>query len=142
MPTWLSYEGDCHCGAAGFVYRTAIPPERWSVRACQCSFCRRHGALSTSDPRGTLTFVEHEPGALTRYRFALKTADFLICRHCGVYLGAMMHTESGSYGIANVLALPGLLDQLPDPQPMVYDREGQAGRQSRREERWTPIASR
>jgi len=61
-----SYEGRCHCGAIGFTYRTAMPGERWSIRTCQCTFCRLHDALSTSDPQGGLEFSIREPRQLQR----------------------------------------------------------------------------
>jgi hypothetical protein len=136
-----SHDGACHCRAIGFVYRTSLAPEVWPIRACQCTFCRIHAALSTSDPRGSLRFNEHVPGALNRYHFGRKTADFLVCRHCGGYVGAMMGSGSQAYGIINVRVLHSLLDRLPDAQPMVYEDEGLAMRLARRESRWTPIAS-
>jgi hypothetical protein len=135
-----SYEGVCHCRAIGFIYRTALAPEEWRVRACQCTFCRIHAALSTSDPRGSLRFVERVPAALNRYAFGRKTADFFVCRSCGAYIGATMWSGSKGFGIVNVRALHSLVDRLPEAQPMIYDDEGLAERLARRESRWTPIA--
>lgn len=129
----------CHCGAVGFAYRTGLAPEAWPIRACQCSFCRAHGALSTSDPEGLLQFVEHTPNKLHRYRFGQKTADFLLCRECGTYLGATMQSASGSFGIINVRVLHSVLNRLREPEPMHYDKEQSADRRMRREKRWTPI---
>lgn len=56
--TYRMFEGACHCGAIGYLYRTALDPERWNVRACQCSFCRAHAARTTSDPAGSVQFRE------------------------------------------------------------------------------------
>jgi hypothetical protein len=134
-----SYEGSCHCGAVGFVYGTALAPGDWSIRACQCSFCRAHAALSASDPAGSLEFVEHTPGAFQRYRFGRRTADFLLCRHCGVYVGAMMQSGSKRFGIINVRALQSLARELPEAKAMDYENEGTSERTTRRESRWTPI---
>lgn len=139
MGSSQSHEGVCHCRAIGFVYRTSLAPEAWSIRACQCTFCRIHAALSTSDPRGSLKFDELVPGALSRYQFGRKTADFLVCRHCGAYAGATMKSESKGFGIINVRLLHSLLDRLPKAQPMVYEDEEPAMRLARRESRWTPI---
>jgi hypothetical protein len=80
------------------------------------------------------------PGALNRYRFGQKTADFLLCRDCGVYLGATMRSDRGSFGIINVRVLHSMLDRLQEPDRMNYDNEGLVERQVRRESRWTPIA--
>lgn len=139
MPSSQSYQGVCHCGAIGFVYRSMIVPEEWPIRACQCTFCRVHAALSTSDPQGSLRFIEHLPAALSRYQFGRKTADFLICRMCGAYLGATMESQSKGFGIINVRALHALFERFPKPQPMVYEAEGLAERLARRESRWTPL---
>jgi hypothetical protein len=80
------------------------------------------------------------PGALNRYQFGQKTADFLLCRSCGVYLGAVMQANRGSFGIINVRVLHSLLNRLKEPERMTYDNETLAERQARRENRWTPIA--
>lgn len=135
-----AHEGACHCRAIGFVYRTALAPENWTIRACQCSFCRMHAALSTSDHSGFLEFFERSPGALHRYQFGRRTANFLLCRMCGVYIGAVLQSGTKSFGIINVRVLHSLLEQLPDAVPMTYDAEESADRIARREKRWTPTA--
>jgi hypothetical protein len=134
-----AYEGGCHCGAIGFVYRTALPAERWSVRACQCTFCRAHDALSTSDPQGELEFHLRDPALLQRYRFGGRTADFLLCRRCGVYVGAQMAAEGRTFGIINVRALAERPLELPAAAAMSYDGETGAERRRRRMRRWTPV---
>jgi hypothetical protein len=73
----IEYLARCHCGALTARYRTAIAPAAWPVRACQCSFCRSHGALSTSDPAGVLEFRSTDPTRVQRYRFGGRTADFM-----------------------------------------------------------------
>jgi hypothetical protein len=35
-----AYTGSCHCDAIGFHYVTSRDPSEWSVRVCQCRFCR------------------------------------------------------------------------------------------------------
>ena len=134
-----SWEGRCHCGAIGFTYRTALPGGRWSIRACQCSFCRLHDALSTSDPGGGLDFEIGEPGLLQLYRFGGRTADFLICRRCGVYVGAQMTADGRVLGIINVHALRAPPSGLPAPAPMSYEGESPGEREARRLMRWTPV---
>ena len=66
------------------------------MRACQCTFCRLHGAISTSDPKGAVRFSIRNEDAVSRYVFGLRTAEFLVCRACGVYLAAMMTRYSPS----------------------------------------------
>ncbi|HVY05416.1 MAG TPA: hypothetical protein VHB46_05520 [Burkholderiales bacterium] len=76
--------GRCHCGAVGFELRMPAPPSRWTVRACQCRFCRTHGARTTSDPGGSVGFSIADEARLNRYRFASRSADFLVCTAPGL----------------------------------------------------------
>ena len=135
------YSGQCFCGAIGYDYRTPAPPADWSVRACQCAFCRAHDALSTSDPAGDLRFHAANPDNLQRYRFAMRTADFLLCRECGVYIGAVIATEQGHYGIINTHSLTDAPADMAAVAPISYDEEDKKGRVGRREERWTPVGA-
>ena len=132
------FQGSCHCGAIGYRYKTGVAPAKWSIRACQCRFCRMHDALSASDPSGFIEFTVTDPKFLNRYRFGLRTADFLVCRECGVYVGAMIETENGQFGIINTHALLKPPGTLATVEPINYDSENVAGRVSRREVRWTP----
>jgi len=134
-----NFRGSCHCGALGFSFQTALPIAQWSVRACQCGFCRAHGALTTSDPAGRLAFHVGEAELLQRYRFGLKTADFLLCRRCGVYTGAQIDTDHGAFGIINILAMTPVPAGLPTAALADYSSESASGRVERREKRWTPL---
>jgi hypothetical protein len=96
--------------------------------------------LSTSDPGGRLRFAAAKPQHLRRYRFAMKTADFLLCGNCGVYIGALIEAGPGRFGIINTRALRAIPEELRDADPVSYDEEQKPGRISRREARWTPVA--
>ena len=139
MQQLKAYEGRCHCGAIGFEYRTALPGERWNIRACQCTFCRAHDALSTSDPDGELAFEFRESEHLQRYRFGGRTADFLICKRCGVYVAVQMLVDDRALGVINVHALLDPPAALSSAVPMSYDGESAAERRLRRRQRWTPV---
>ena len=130
--------GSCHCAAIGYCYATAITPADWSIRACQCSFCRAHDASSTSDAGGHITFRIFDEACLQRYRFGLRTADFLLCRQCGVYIGAIIEISGSGYGIINTHALVAPADNIAAPTPIDYESEDIDGRVLRREQRWTP----
>ena len=133
----MLYLGACHCEAIGFGYETAMAPHAWPLRACACRFCRCHAAATTSDPQGALELACRDAGQLLRYRFGLRTADFCVCRTCGVYLAAI--TIDGRFGIINSHALVDRTLALPAPQAMSYDGETASGRTARREQRWTPV---
>ena len=139
-PSLHTFEGGCHCAALGFSLQTALPVPRWSVRACQCGFCRAHAARTTSDPSGRLAFRVNEGAALRRYRFGLMTADFLLCRRCGVYLGAQIETARGAFGIINTRSLLPVPAGLPAAATADYGAESTSDRVARREQRWTPLA--
>src|SRR5215210_2892768 len=115
-----SYEGRCHCGSIGFVFRTSRAPEQWSVRSCQCSFCRTHGARTTSDPQGSVAFQIADASKLQRYRFGTCSTDFLVCRDCGVYLAALLTSSRGQFATLNINAIYTELD-VPQAVPVWYD---------------------
>lgn len=135
-----THHGDCHCGAIGYEFRTALPPAQWSVRACQCSFCRSHEVVSTSDPAGRIDFVVREPLLLQRYRFGLRTAEFLLCRRCGSYVGAIIESAGKHFGIVNLRALTARPPGLAEVEPISYASEDAAARVARRAARWTPVS--
>jgi hypothetical protein len=132
------FEGSCHCGAIGFTLRTAQPPELWAVRACQCSFCRSHGARTFADPGGSVSFAVAASSRLNRYRFGLKTADFLVCGACGVYVASVLTSPRGQFATLNINTI---LEPLAaqDAEPVSYEGESIEQRQARRERRWTPV---
>jgi hypothetical protein len=118
-----------------------MAPGEWSIRACQCSFCRAHGALSTSDPAGTLQFACSRPEGLQRYRFGTGTTEFLLCRACGVYVGAQTISEGARLGVLNVMTLTPVPADLRSPEPMNYEGETAESRRVRRGARWTSLVS-
>jgi hypothetical protein len=135
----MEYSARCHCGVITAQYSTKKPPVEWPIRACQCSFCRAHGALSTSDPAGSLQFWCSRPELLQRYRFATGTAEFLLCRECGVYLGAQISSDGERFGILNTLTLHPAPAGLRSPEAMNYGGETAESRRARRIARWTPL---
>jgi hypothetical protein len=74
---------------------------------------------------------------LQRYRFALKTADFLLCGKCGVYIGATLESALGQFGIINTRALVPVPRGLAPHLPVDYERESVSLRVARRENRWS-----
>lgn len=141
----MPYPGGCHCGAVSFLYDTRLAPREWSLRACQCSFCRAHGARSTSDPQGAVAFHVMRPDALRRYRFGHRLADFLLCAHCGVYVGAVTEVSGSLFAIINTNALHPLPAALKSGSAVTeeivnYEGESATMRSERRRKRWTPCA--
>ena len=131
--------GACHCGNISVELETALDPAALPLRACQCSFCRKHGARTTSDPRGCLRVSVREADRLLRYRFALGITDFLVCGACGVYVTAMMTAASGVLGTLNANVLDEREAFLRQAEPVTYFRESVEQRMSRRLLAWMPV---
>jgi hypothetical protein len=127
-------EGACHCGAVRAVFETALNAADIDVRADQCSFCRRHGAKTVSDPAGRLTLSFAE-AAIERYRFGTRMSDFIVCRSCGAYVAATIE----GFGVLNVVGadIRPLADRLA--RPVDYEDESGEVRLERRRQRWTPL---
>jgi hypothetical protein len=68
----------CHCGAV----RIEVPRRPRTLTDCNCSICRRYGALwayyKTRDVR-----VTHAPGATSAYSWGDRTLRFVRRRRCG-----------------------------------------------------------
>jgi len=135
-----TFEGSCHCGAIEFVFHSSQSPSQWQVRACQCNFCRSHGARTTSDPAGFVTFRVNDESRLQRYRFGLRSAEYLICRNCGVYVAAVLTSPRTRVATININAIRGPL-AVPQALPVSYEGETLEERQQRREKRWTPVTT-
>ena len=74
-------QGSCHCGTVKFEVRTAVTP----ATRCNCSLCRRKGALmSAVFDAGELKILSGEE-ALTLYQFNMRVAKHYFCKHCGIY---------------------------------------------------------
>jgi hypothetical protein len=125
--------GACHCGNLSVTVETVRAIEDFDVRECDCTFCQRHRARYIVDPAGSLVVRVTDASALVRYRFALRTADFLICARCGVYVAAITDDR----GIVNANALD---DRLRAPTIASWDGETETARLERRRSRWMPAA--
>jgi hypothetical protein len=135
----MEYQGGCHCDVLKLTYRTNVEPVHWPLRACGCSFCRRHGSIATSDPTGSVEFEFGDPATVRRYRFGQRTAEFLLCGECGVFVAAVTDTPSGARAVINVQALTGVSLHLARATPVAYDDERPEQRAERRSRNWTPI---
>jgi hypothetical protein len=130
--------GNCHCGNIEVVFKTSLRPDQLPLRACACSYCRRQGAHTTSDPNGHASITVREPEQLSRYQFGLKTHEFLVCRRCGVYVAAVSEIEGRCYATINANTLEDRETLTGSVQVMQYGDENAAGRIARRKVNWTP----
>lgn len=125
--------GQCHCGATRFAFETDKPLR---PRACQCGFCRRHGARTVSDPEGRAELAL--PAEAIRYRFGTRTSEYIVCPRCGVYVGAVAEIGGAFYATLN-------LNAFDDPRldlaatPVSYAGESATAKAERRRKAWTPL---
>jgi len=133
----MVYTGQCHCGKLKAAFETQKTPQELGVRTCQCVYCRRHGAVNISDLHGLIT-IDAAPEDLNRYRFALRTADFLTCNTCGVYIAAVMGEGDKIVSTINIagLRMEDFFDI--DEAPIDYGAETTEDRIARRFTKWTP----
>jgi len=68
----------CHCGAV----RVEIPHRPTEATNCNCSVCRRLGALWAYYEVGTVKFTGH-PGHTDEYIQGDRTLRVVRCRNCG-----------------------------------------------------------
>ena len=133
------FPGGCHCGRVEMRFRTRWRAEDLPLRICGCSFCVAHGGRYTSDPKGSVSFRFHDSGGLTRYRFGQRTADFLICGQCGVFLAAVTPLAAPALAVINVNGFADAKQLTQEATPMDYEGEGESDRTARRAARWTPV---
>jgi hypothetical protein len=131
--------GSCHCGNLKVEFEPSMAVGELQLRACQCSFCRKHGARTTTDPSGRAKISAREPREVIRYRFSQGTADFLVCGRCGIYVAAVLSTGNGlAYSTANVNCFDRA-EELRQPAARVsYEGESASDRVARRIGKWTP----
>lgn len=103
-----TYSGSCHCGQVRFE----VDADLDQVRVCDCSMCRRRGALlhrvAEADFRA-LTPLD----ALALYQFHTRTAKDYFCKTCGILPFRRPRTAPEQWSI-NVRCLEGVdLDAIP-----------------------------
>ncbi|NNJ95619.1 MAG: GFA family protein [Gammaproteobacteria bacterium] len=78
-----TYRGTCHCGAISFAFEHE---EIKSGLRCNCSICRRKGAIMSNFTIQPDKFdIEAKGGVLGLYQFDTKIAKHYFCKTCGIY---------------------------------------------------------
>ena len=137
MPT--EHTGGCHCGNLRVQVRLTQSPADVLIRSCACSFCRSHGTRTVSDPAGQAELWASDWDLVQTYRFGSRTAEYLLCRRCGVYVGAVCETPSGWRTVINTLCFGDREIFTHEPARPDYDGEAIEARLARREANWMPM---
>jgi hypothetical protein len=107
------HRASCHCGAV--VLELDLPDGIVDPRRCDCSICRRKGAIVASVPLSGLTIVQGAE-ALKLYQFNTHTAKHYFCSHCGIYTHHQRRSNPNQYGY-NVGCLEGVNPFALGPVP-------------------------
>jgi len=132
----LTIDGGCHCGNIRFAFTLPDPGGPIPARTCACSFCRKHGAAHTSHPDGRLTVRIDTDDEVRRYRFGTGTADFLLCRRCGVEPVVTSEIDGRLYAVVNVNCFENVDRDRLDFAGADFDGEGTDDRLARRQRNW------
>jgi hypothetical protein len=98
------HRASCHCGSV--VLELSLPDGVVNPRRCDCSMCRRRGAIVASVPLSGIRILkgaEH----LRLYQFNTFTAKHYFCSNCGIYTHHQRRSNPSEYGY-NVGCLEGV----------------------------------
>ena len=89
-------EGSCHCGAV----RVSIPSLPTRMTMCNCSVCRRTGALTAYFPQASVR-IEGHPEHTQTYVWGDRTLQFVRCATCGCQIGwePLVPNSDGRMGV-------------------------------------------
>ena len=134
----MEHSGGCHCGNTHVRLRLTRAPEDNPVRTCTCSFCRSHAPRMVSDPDGEFEVGADDWSLVENYRFGTRTADFLICRRCGVFIAAVSNSDAKPRAVVNVNCLEDR--ERFTAAPVLHEFQGETSetRLSRRAANWMP----
>ncbi|MCG9739081.1 GFA family protein [Shewanella insulae] len=98
------HKASCHCGAVELAL--SLPNGIEKPRRCDCSICRRKGAIVVSVTLDGLSVVKgHEQ--LKLYQFNTHTAKHYFCGVCGIYTHHQRRSNPEEYGV-NLGCLEGV----------------------------------
>ena len=130
--------GSCHCGNLKAKLTTEKEPQDMWLRACQCDFCRSHNMRSLADSEGSLEISVQDEARLNVYHFGMNMVDFLICKNCGNYIGAVQEVDGRLFGIINANLTENRGRQFGDAEIAHFEEETGDERSTRRKAVWTP----
>ena len=128
--------GSCHCRNVTFALRWEPDPLEIPVRACDCSFCTKHGGVWTSNPGGALKVVVRDPSLVSRYAFGTRTAEFHACARCGIVPVVTSRIDDHLYAVVSVNAFEDVDPSLIRRASTSFDGEGKDSRLARRKRNW------
>jgi hypothetical protein len=92
----LKVTATCHCGAV----RVQVPRAPRTLTRCNCSICRRYGALWAYFSAGSV-HINAPRGGLSKYSWRRKVRSYFRCKRCG----CVTHYKYRNKGPGNPVAV-------------------------------------
>lgn len=108
------HRASCHCGSV--VLELDLPDGLVDPRHCDCSICRRKGAMVASVPLSGIRVLQGQE-CLKLYQFNTKVAKHWFCSNCGIYTHHQRRSNPNEYGF-NVGCLEGVNPFDLEPVPV------------------------
>ena len=107
------HKATCHCGSVEI--ELDLPDGLIDIRRCDCSMCRRRGAIAASVSLSGINIIKGGD-VLNLYQFNTMTAKHYFCSKCGIYTHHQRRSNPEQYGF-NVACLEGVnplkIDDVP-----------------------------
>ncbi|AJR09002.1 GFA family protein [Photobacterium gaetbulicola] len=98
------HRATCHCGAVEL--ELSLPNGIENPRRCDCSICRRKGAIVGSVKLDGIRIIKGQ-NVLKLYQFNTHTAKHYFCSECGIYTHHQRRSKPEEYGY-NIGCLEGV----------------------------------
>lgn len=98
------HKASCHCGAVQL--ELVLPNGIENPRRCDCSMCRRRGAIVASVKLDGLRVLKGKD-KISLYQFNTMTAKHYFCSVCGIYTHHQRRSNPQEFGF-NVACLEGV----------------------------------
>ncbi|MPW27558.1 GFA family protein [Agarivorans sp. B2Z047] len=98
------HKATCHCGSV--VLELTLPNGIENPRRCDCSICRRKGAIVGSVDLSGIQILKGKE-FLKLYQFNTNTANHYFCSNCGIYTHHQRRSNPNEYGF-NIGCLEGV----------------------------------
>lgn len=99
-----NHRASCHCGAV--ILEIHLPNGIPAPHRCDCSFCKRKGAIVSAVPASDIKVIRGE-AALRLYQFGEQVAEHFFCGTCGIYTHHRRSTNPEYFGF-NIGCLEGI----------------------------------
>ena len=130
--------GRCHCGNIALELEWAGDPPEIPARACDCSFCTKHGGVWTSSPASRLAVVIRNAALVSKYTFGTRTATFHVCSRCGSVPLVTSEIADHLYAVVNVNVLEDIDPSWLRRAAAHFEDESVDSRLARRRRNWIP----